>query len=156
MGKQLARHLKYDFVDTDEIIVQRAAMPVAEIFRTKGEPAFRQMESDLAKELARKNGLVIATGGGMMLDPENASVLGKTGWIFCLVATPEEIFDRISRDTGAKRPLVESLDPMKQVARLLAQREPTYKQFAQVKTSGKTPDEITTGLLQILRKNTDQ
>lgn len=153
VGKLLAGHLNYDFVDTDEMIVQRAGMAVAEIFRTKGEAAFRQMESDLAEELARRSGLVISTGGGMMLDPENAMVLGKTGQIFCLVATPEEIFDRVSKDTKAKRPLLESPDPMKQVTRLLAQREKGYAKFAQIRTSGIPPEEIVSSLVDTIRAN---
>ncbi len=155
VGKLLAKHLNYQFVDTDDMIVQRAGMTVAEIFSTKGEPAFRTMESDLAKELAQKTGLVISTGGGMMLDPANASVLSTTGQIFCLVATPEEIFDRVSKDTRAKRPLLESDDPMKQVTQLLAQREQTYGQFSQMRTSAKTPDEITSNLVGIIRANPD-
>ena len=155
VGKLLAKHLNYNFVDTDEMIVKRAGMPVSEIFRTKGEPAFRRMESDLAKELAKKKGLVISTGGGMMLDPDNASVLSKTGQIFCLVATPKEIFDRVSKATQANRPLLESEDPMKQVTQLLAQREKGYKKFTQIKTSQRTPEEITVSLVSMIRANSD-
>ena len=155
VGKLLAKHLGYEFVDTDRLIVERAGMPVAEIFETKGEQAFRKMESDLAKELGSKEGLVVSTGGGMMLDPNNATALSRKGQIFCLVATPEEIFDRVSRDTHAKRPLLETADPMKQVTELLKQREKGYGQFSQMRTSAKTPDEVTSNLIGIIRANPD-
>ncbi|WP_022665789.1 3-dehydroquinate synthase [Desulfospira joergensenii] len=155
VGKLLAKHLGYSFVDTDQLIVERSGMPVAEIFEKKGEPAFRKMESDLAEELGSKEGLVVSTGGGMMLDPQNASALSRKGQIFCLVATPEEIFDRVSRDTHAKRPLLETADPMLQVTELLKQREKGYGQFSQMRTSAKTPDEITSNLIGIIRANPD-
>ena len=151
VGKLLAEHLGYDFVDTDELIVERAGMAVTDIFQKKGEDFFRKMESVLANELAQKEGLVISTGGGMMLDPANAFALSQTGQIFCLVATPEEIFNRVSRDGKAKRPLLESPDPMTQLTQLLEQREKGYQKFFQIKTSAKTPDEVTSNLIGIIR-----
>jgi shikimate kinase len=151
IGKLLAKHLNYEFIDTDELIVERAGMPVSEIFKVQGEDAFRKMESDIAQELAQKEGLVVSTGGGMMLNPDNAAALSQKGHIFCLVATPEEIFDRISKDTHAKRPLLATANPMQQVMELLKQREESYGKFKQVRTSSKTPDEITSTLLDIIK-----
>lgn len=155
IGKLLAKHLGYKFVDTDELIIQRAGMPVADIFRQKGEAVFRKMESELAKELSGKEGLVISTGGRMMLDPDNAAILNLKGQVFCLAATPEEIFDRISKDKHAKRPLLETSNPMQQVVELLKQREEGYGKFPQMRTSAKTPDEVTTNLVGIIRANPD-
>ena len=93
VGKLLADQMGYQFVDTDELIEERVGLTIAEIFQKKGEDAFRKMESDLAKELADKEGLVISTGGRFMLDPDNAEILIRHGLVFCLVATPEEILE---------------------------------------------------------------
>lgn len=155
VGKLLAKHLNYEFVDTDELIVHRAGMSVADLFQEKGEEVFRKMESDIARELGDKEGLVISTGGRMMLDPQNAAALSRKGQVFCLVATPEEIFDRVSKDTHAKRPLLETADPMQQVTELLRQREEGYGKFSQMRTSAKTPDEVTSNLIGIIRANPD-
>lgn len=155
VGKLLARHLDYTFVDTDELIVQRAGMSVADIFRKKGEDAFRKMESDMAKELGDREGLVISTGGRMMLDPANAKALSLKGQVFCLVATPEEIVSRVSKDRHVKRPLLETEDPMQKVVGLLKQREEGYGKFSQMRTSSKTPHEVTSSLVGIIRANPD-
>lgn len=155
VGKLLAQQLGYQFLDTDELIVERNKMTVAEIFQEKGEAAFRRMESDLARELAEKEGLVISTGGRLMLDPANAAVLSRRGRVFCLVATPQEILDRISRDHEVKRPLLEVPDPMQSIVELLQQREEDYGRFPQLMTSAKTPDEVTRNLVGIFQANPD-
>lgn len=151
VGKLLAEQLGYAFVDTDALIVERSGMSVAEIFGQKGEAAFRRLESELARELADKEGLVISTGGRLMLDPDNAAVLGRRGRVFCLVATPKEIFERVSRDKHAKRPLLKEADPMRSIVELMQQREEGYGRFLQLVTTGKTPDEVSRNLLGIFQ-----
>ena len=155
VGKLLARHLNYEFVDTDELIVQRAGMSVADIFQKKGEDVFRKLESDLAGELGQKEGLVVSTGGGMMLNPANSKALSLNGQVFCLVATPEEIFNRVSKDRHVKRPLLETSDPMQTLVGLLKQREQGYGKFPQIKTSNRTPAEVTSTLIGIIGSNPD-
>ena len=98
VGKLLAKQLDYDFVDTDELIVTRSGQTVEEIFQEKGEETFREMEAAVAQELGGKEGLVISTGGRTMLDPKNATALSKGGRVFCLVATPEEIMERLEAE----------------------------------------------------------
>ena len=149
-GKMLAKQLGYEFVDTDELIVRRSGMSVAEIFKKKGEAAFRRLERELAEELGEKEGLIISTGGGLMLDPVNASALSRGGRIFCLVAAPEEIFNRVSNDKQVKRPLLDVENPMRHIVEMLKQREEGYGRFRQIVTSGKTPDEVTQNILDIL------
>jgi shikimate kinase len=151
VGKQLAAQLGYEFVDTDELIVERTGQTVAEIFREKGEAAFRRMEAEIAQELGQKEGLVVSTGGRLMLDPANAAALGRQGRVFCLVATPEEILERISTDKYVKRPLLETPDPMQRIVELMQEREEGYGLFQHIVTSGKTPDEITRELIGILQ-----
>jgi len=146
VGKLLANRLGYDFVDTDALIEERTGQKVADIFRVQGEAAFRTMEADIARELSDKEGLVISTGGRLMLDPVNAAALSRQGRVFCLVATPEEILKRASED-GNERPLLEVPDPMQRVVELMQQREGDYTPFSQMVTSGKTPDEVVQELL---------
>ena len=141
VGRNLASQLGYEFVDTDQLIESRIGMTIAEFFREKGEAAFRRMEADLAQELADRRGLVIATGGRFMLDPDNARALVKTGRVFCLVATPEEILERAESDSHV-RPLLQVSNPLEHIVELLGQRKKGYGQFPQFVTSEKSPEKV--------------
>lgn len=154
VGKLLAGRLGYDFVDTDELIMERTGQTVAEIFREKGEAAFRRMEADLARELGEKEGLVVSTGGRLMLDPANAAALGQRGRVFCLTATPEDILDRVARDKHVKRPLLDGPDPLARIVALLKQREEGYGRFPQLDTSATPPDEVARKLIGIFQGET--
>lgn len=138
----MAELLKYEFVDTDVEIMSRNHCTIAEIFENQGEATFRQMESDLARDLAHRQGLVISTGGKMMLDKTNKNVLEKSGMVFCLVADPVEIMTRISGDSGAERPLLKGANGMETLMHLLAERKKGYGQYLQVDTTSKSPDEV--------------
>ena len=153
VGRLLANELGFAYVDTDEVIEARYG-PIQEIFERGGEDEFRQLERIIARELASSAMFVIATGGRMMLDPENATALGSTGRVFCLVASPAEIARRLAGDTTA-RPLLAGSDPRRQIEGLLAEREEGYSRFEQVATDGRTPGEIVDDLLQRLEQATD-
>ncbi len=155
VGNLLAKQLGYDFVDTDHLIEERVGMTVQELFRTQGETVFRDMEAAVAQELGAKEGLVVSTGGRLMLDPGNAKSLGDSGRVFCLVATPEEIFKRVSTDGEAKRPLLETANPMDRIIGLMQEREAGYGQFSQMFTTAKSPDEVTKNLIGIFQANPD-
>ncbi|MDC3237202.1 shikimate kinase [bacterium] len=146
IGKLLAGQLGYEFVDTDHLIENRCGQTVAEIFQEKGETVFRAMETEVARELGEKEGLVIATGGGLVLNPVNVTALEIQGRIFCMVATPGDILKRASRDT-AVRPLLQGKNPEERITELMQARKEAYSHFAQVETTGKTPDEVTAMLL---------
>jgi shikimate kinase len=148
VGKILARHLGYGFVDTDERIQARSGKTIPEIFREEGEAAFRCLEAAVARELAAGEGMVVATGGRMMLDPENAETLGRSGRVFCLQAAPEEILARVAGDAGAVRPLLEGGDPLARILALLKERAAGYARFPQVRTSGRTPEEVAGRILE--------
>lgn len=151
VGRLLAQELNYDFTDTDQLIEERFKMTVQEIFATKGEKAFREMESEIAHELGRQEGRVISTGGGMMLNAHNVAALCGNGYVFCLVATPEEIFKRISSDGKNNRPLLDTSKPLERISQLIKERQKGYRQFTQINTSGKNPQEITQGLIAIFQ-----
>ncbi len=142
VGLQLAQKLGMEFVDTDLLIEERHG-PISQIFKQQGEDAFRDMERSLAAELGGRRGLVIATGGRMLLDPANFKALIRNGRIFCLVATPNEILDRVTNDPARRdRPLLTVADPHQRIVELLAEREPNYARFPRLTTDYRDPDVI--------------
>lgn len=151
VGKLLARQLRYVFVDTDHLIEERSGTPIPEIFKTRGEEAFRALEATVARELGAGEGMVIATGGKLMLDPENARILGMSGAVFCLAASPEEILQRVSRNSQAARPLLHAADPMARIVELTRERAEKYARFSQISTSGKSPQEVMGDILARLQ-----
>ncbi len=143
IGKLLAKRLGRRFIDTDQLIEEVNAMSIAELFAQRGEDAFRQLETQLAIELAEQRAVVIATGGGFLLNPINVEALESSGLIFCLTAAPEQILERLSADNEvSKRPLLAEGDPLERITQLLEQRAGQYGQFTQIRTDGLNPDEI--------------
>ncbi len=147
LGQLLAQKLHTEFIDTDQLIEERAGKSITAIFQDEGEASFRRQEAALVQELAERQNLVIATGGGLLLKPENVSALQRNGQIFCLVATPEEILDRISQQPGT-RPLLANPDPLQKISELLKQRAATYEQFPRISTSGRSPEQLLEILLR--------
>lgn len=147
VGRLLAARLGYTFVDTDELIVQRAGKSIADIFAAEGAAYFRRMEREVAAELAPLSGLVIGTGGRLMLDPQNAAVFGPDNLVICLNAPPQEILQRIATD-GARRPLLEVPEPAQRVAALLQERAEAYGQFPQIDTAHKRPAQVVAELIE--------
>jgi 3-dehydroquinate synthase len=150
VGGLLAEQLGYEFIDTDELIQERCGRSIPEIFLELGEAAFRQMEADIAQELAEREGLVISTGGRLMLDPTNVAALSRKGRVFCLVATPEEILARITKDK-IRRPLLEVPNPGERIVELLEQRAEGYQRFPQVITNDKNQMEVTWDLVDLVQ-----
>jgi len=126
VGHLVAEQLHFDYLDTDEIIQARADRTITEIFVADGEPAFRQLESELVGELAARTKTVIATGGGLPVNPANLGSLKRHALVVCLWASPEKIWERVKNQTH--RPLLHDPDPQKKIREMLAAREPFYKQ----------------------------
>lgn len=142
IGRLLAGRLGFDFVDTDAVIVERHG-PIPAIFAEHGEGAFRRMERDVADELADRTGLVIATGGRMLVDAVNAERLAATGDVFCLVASIDTILVRVDADgAAATRPLLAGENVRERLEHLLAEREEAYGRFPQVDTDRRDPGEV--------------
>jgi len=151
VGRLLAEQLGYEFVDTDQLIEQRHGK-VADIFRERGEEVFRTIEREVASELADRRRLVISTGGRMMLDPLNVTSLSRHGRIFCLVANPDAIFERLAGDPSqSERPLLSGPDPRRRIVELLAERAPGYRRFAQIDTDGVGPAAVANELAALVR-----
>lgn len=155
VGSLLAKKLNYVFIDTDQLIEKRCGISIREIFAAKGEKAFREMESDIANELGTRDSLVVSTGGGLMLNPNNVTALTASGRVFCLIATPEEILARIAPDNESCRPLLKGSDPLKRIEEMITERDRSYKQFSQIDTSGRTPEEVADYLVSIFQSQQD-
>ena len=126
VGHLVAEQLHFDYLDTDDLIQSRTGRTITEIFATDGEPAFRKMESDLVQELATRKRTVVATGGGLPINPQNLAGLRTYALVVCLWASPERIWERVKHQTH--RPLLHDPDPQKKIRDLLAAREPFYRQ----------------------------
>ncbi len=124
VGQRLAETLGLVFTDMDDVIVERAGKSIPEIFADDGETRFREIERAVVQALAGRDGLVIATGGGVVLNPGNVSDLGRSGLLVCLQATPEVILSRVAHDTN--RPLLAVDDKLGRIRALLAARQSLY------------------------------
>lgn len=149
IGRALAARLGATFIDTDQLIEKRNNCRITDIFGRQGEAAFRRMEADLAPELAAQRDQVIATGGGFFTNPENIRVLQQSGRIVCLTAAPKEILNRVKKQ-GGTRPLLQHPDPLEQINQLLREREPVYRQFPQIPTSGQTVKQVVDTIINLL------
>jgi len=142
VGRLVAELLGYEFVDTDAVIAERHGS-IPEIFATAGEAAFRQYEREVAAEFAEREGMVVATGGRLLLDPDNAAVLGATGAVFCLTAELDTILARVTADGVAhERPLLAGPDVEERISLLWEARAAAYAQFEQVDTDARTPADV--------------
>jgi shikimate kinase len=126
VGRLVADQLHFEFLDTDELIEMRAGQSITEIFARNGEPAFRELEQQLVAELATRSRTVIATGGGLPVNPANLESLKQHALLICLWASPEKIFERVHNQTH--RPLLHEADPRAKIRTLLAARKPFYRQ----------------------------
>jgi len=153
VGKLLAEHLNYRFIDTDELIESRHNRSISDIFQELGEDAFRKMERSIVKELANLDRVVISTGGRLMLDPENALALSHNSRVLCLVAMPDEILARVKSDKTHERPLLEVSNPKERIVELLQERRDDYLRFPQVLTDEKKPADIAKGLVEFVNTN---
>lgn len=130
IGKALAKRLSLKFIDADKEMVSRTGVPIATIFEIEGEAGFRAREVELIAELATRPGLVLATGGGAILNADNRRLLRESGAVVYLRASLAKLFERTQRD--AKRPLLQGVDAMATLTQLLAVREPLYSEVAHI------------------------
>ena len=127
VGRKLARRLKWDFVDLDRAIELAAAMKVKEIFKQKGEGFFRRLEKQKLSEVLEREGQIVATGGGAIVDEENLRLVKERSLLICLTATPQTLMRRSG--SGRGRPLLQGEEDRKsKIEALLKQREKFYAQ----------------------------
>ena len=128
VGRMLARRLRFRFLDTDKLVEEQARMKIPQIFAQHGEAHFRECETSVLESLRGVRQHILATGGGIVTVPENISLLRSLGLVVLLTAEPDEIYRRVSRNSG--RPLLQVEDPRKRVLDLMATRQPLYDSAA--------------------------
>jgi shikimate kinase len=126
VGRMAAHLLHFTYLDTDQVIEARAGKSITDLFREDGEPCFRDWESRIVQELTRRQKTVISTGGGLPAYGVNLASLKTHSLVVCLWASAEVIYERVRHHDH--RPLLDDPDPLGKIQRLLAEREPFYRQ----------------------------
>jgi len=134
VGRQLARRLGRRFFDSDHEIVERTGVLIPTIFEIEGEEGFRRRESQTIAELSCVDNIVLATGGGAVLNPENRRILHETGWCVYLNVPPVLLYERTKHDRN--RPLLQVENPLAKLEELYAARDPLYREAAHFVVEG--------------------
>jgi shikimate kinase len=150
VGKQLARSLHLTFADSDDEVESRTGVDIAFIFEKEGEEGFRKREAAAIEDLSRKDNIVLATGGGAVVRAENRSHLGARGFVVYLYTTVDQQVARTSK--GRDRPLLENGEPREILEKLLAVRDPLYREIADliVNTDGRKVKSVADEIIQQL------
>jgi shikimate kinase len=130
VGRYLARLLDYPFLDSDQEIEQRTGADIPLIFEREGEAGFRRREREVIESLSRQEPIVLATGGGAILDPDNRRDLAERGWVVYLQASVAEQAARAGRTRH--RPLLQGTDPVQRLTELMRERAPLYEAIAEL------------------------
>lgn len=128
VGRMLARRLGKVFHDTDHEIELRTGVRIPVIFEIEGEPGFRMRESQTLAALCALDDIVLATGGGVVLDPGNRQQLKTRGFVIYLRGDPQQLWQRTRHDRN--RPLLQTVDPLRRLVELHEQRDPLYREVA--------------------------
>ncbi|MCG8089605.1 MAG: shikimate kinase AroK [Candidatus Thiodiazotropha taylori] len=148
VGRQLAEHFRKEFIDSDLEIQRRTGVDIPTIFEFEGEEGFRQREQEVIDELTQRDEVVLATGGGAVIREQNRKALSSRGLVIYLHCTVEQQFERTHRDKN--RPLLQTDDPMAKLKSLMAERDPLYRQTADLLIS--TEGRNTQAVVQDIRK----
>ncbi|MEP0201250.1 MAG: shikimate kinase AroK [Halioglobus sp.] len=151
IGKYLAQQLKLQFADTDTEIERRTGADIPWIFEIEGEEGFRSREQQVVEEMTDWNDSVLATGGGVVMRPENRRALASRGFVIYLHATIEEQVRRTQKDK--RRPLLQTGDPEQTLRELMAIRDPLYREIADhvINTDGCSPKTVAQRLVKELQ-----
>ena len=148
IGRSLARRLGLDFVDSDREIEARTGVSIPTVFEIEGEEGFRKREIQVIEDLAARSGQVVATGGGVVLRPENRGNMSASGFVVYLDVPPYTLWERTRHDRN--RPLLQVEDPLLRLKDLYAQRDPFYREVADLVVDGSRIN--AQGVLQLLVK----
>lgn len=150
VGRVLARKLDWDFHDSDVAIESRTGVDIPYVFEKEGETGFRQRECEALEALTRLTPIVLATGGGAILNPENRRVLKERGRVVYLQTSVEQQVERTR--TSHNRPLLRDTDPTARLAELLKIRDPLYREIADiiVTTDGRRVITVAEEILRML------
>jgi shikimate kinase len=130
MGRALAKHLGKVFVDSDEEIIKRTGVTVPHIFDVEGEAGFRLRETAAIRDVVGRDNMVLATGGGAVLEEQNRAMLQQNGIVIYLKASVHDLWQRTRHDRN--RPLLQTKDPHAKLNELFRQRDPLYQQVSDI------------------------
>ena len=148
-GRPLAERLGYGFVDADAVIEQAAGCSCPDIFDRDGEAGFRSLESQVLSAISQRHSLVVATGGGVVTQPENWGML-HSGIVIWLDVVPDQLLQRLNADSTV-RPLLQTADPEAALNALLNERRPLYAEAdLTVVINDETPEAVADGILQLV------
>lgn len=150
VGRQLAKRMGRRFVDADHEIEARTGVRIPLIFEIEGEVGFRKRESQVIAALCGESGIVLATGGGAVLDADNRKCLKASGLVVYLSAPPETLYERTRHDRN--RPLLHVSDPLARLRDLHAQRDPLYRAVADLVVEGDGVANLTNEVEREIRK----
>lgn len=131
IGRTLAKELKLDFYDSDEVIEERTGADIAWIYDVEGEEGYRRREQKVIEELTQKNNIVLATGGGVIMTAENRNALAGRGTVIYLKTSLQQQFERTKRDS-TKRPMLQTPNLEERLEKLRNDHEPLYEELADV------------------------
>lgn len=134
IGRILAKRLGLSFMDTDREVEDRTGVSIPTIFEIEGEDGFRKRESQVVEDCSRMSNLIVATGGGVVMRPENRENLANSGLVVYLNVPPHILYERTRADKN--RPLLKVDDPLTKLKQLFAQRDPLYRQVADLVIDG--------------------
>ena len=148
VGRYLARTLHLSFVDSDDEIESRTGVDIPFIFEKEGEAGFRKREAVVINDLSKMDGIVLATGGGAIIDADSRSHLGGRGFVVYLFTTVDQQVSRTRK--GRERPLLENADPLTTLEELLAIRDPMYREIADlvVATDGRKVNAVANEIIE--------
>jgi shikimate kinase len=150
VAKELARKLKMEFIDMDQMIEEGLGISISDIFDRYGENYFREQENKLVKKLSQKENMVIATGGGTLLSSDNARMLGQVGEIVCLYADSQTIYNRLKKKND--RPLLKGENILNKINLLLEERKKIYSNIKwKINTTNFTTQEVVDKIINLLK-----
>ena len=143
VGRKLSDTLRKAFVDTDDLIEELQGSPISEIVKSQGWDHFRAIEKKVISEISKNDELIIASGGGVVLSPENVETLKRNGFVIWLKADLEALLGRMARDprTATARPSLTGKGSLEELKEVLAQREVLYRKASEVQVDTSTLDE---------------
>lgn len=152
VGRMLAEDMGAQFVDTDAIVEEKTGKKISDIFEEASEEEFRRLETEVLREITEKDGLIVSTGGGIVVTRGNMDMMKQTGLVITLIADIQTIMDRCRKD-GSNRPLLEVDDPFEEIKKLLFDRASFYINAHHiVETSDITPREATDRIKELAEK----
>lgn len=134
VGREYARRFNLEFLDADHELVSRTGVSIPTIFEIEGEAGFRRRESQLLDELSQRQGLVLATGGGVVLSDDNRRILRERCLVVYIKVPPRQLWERTRHDRN--RPLLQVPNPRERIEQLFRERDPLYRQVADITLEG--------------------